>query len=109
MHRGFTGLLYAVAYQAHDALEELLDLEYECKLAHDTALRVEQQLHFVPRDSTVVHLCMLTNSDAVMQRVLTRVKPSSPVWAESNRMQLTPIVLMAGLGLCLDPVVEQFL
>ncbi|CAL6114848.1 Conserved_hypothetical protein [Hexamita inflata] len=109
IHRGFTGLMYAACYGAVDVLQILIEIEYETLLDQDTVVQIEQQMYFIPKHSSVLHIALCTSNDQIIQRTLTKIRQTSFIYAESNSLQFTAFVLMSGLNQCYDQLIDQFI
>lgn len=101
--------MYAAAYQAYEVLNQLIETEYETMTEQDTVVRIEQQIYFIPKHSSVIHIALCTGNDKIINKVLSKIRMSSPIYSESNTLQFTPIVFMSGLNQSFDPLIEQYL
>lgn len=64
----------------------------------DTVVRIEQQIYFIPKHSSVIHIALCTGNDKIINKVLSKIRMSSPIYSESNTLQFTPVVFMSGLN-----------
>lgn len=53
-------------------------------------------------------MALLTNSQFLVEKIARKVRQTSPIWKETNQRQESAVTLMAGLGQCFRPLVDNF-
>lgn len=109
IHRGFTGLMYAIVYNSMEVVDALLEIEYETRLQQNTAVQIEQQYYYIPQQSNILHIALLTNNQLLIEKLSRKIRQTSAIWRETNQMQLSCIMLMAGLNQCFKPIIDNFI
>lgn len=59
--------------------------------------------------SNIFHVALLTNNQMLIEKIARKVRQTSPIWKETNQMQHSAVMLMAGLNQCFRPIVDNFI
>lgn len=52
--------MYAVLYNSFDVVQLLLDIDYDQLLLNDTVVKIEQQMYYLPKNSSILHMALCT-------------------------------------------------
>ena len=68
---GFTGLMYAVAYQQKDVFNYIVQDEASYQSTEATLFQYLGQYYYVPKGSTALHIAVLVRNEQMISKLLS--------------------------------------
>lgn len=102
---GFTGLMYAVAYQQRDVFNYIVQDEASYQSAESTLFQYLGQYYYVPKGSTALHIAVLVRNEEMIAKLMS-VDPG--LFDQYNSLRITPFHLMVQRGYMTEEFMQLF-